>query len=183
MAVEPSYLELLQNISVAESEAECYLTAWAEVTPNAEFRGILETIALREGEHGKAFAKRVCELGYSTPGPNSKDVEAKMAIAASRDFTDLEKFDKLGVTPFLQDDAEDIFTPMLSDKTIDIQTGTLLGRYISEERDSVRMLRACHDELSCDMGSQSSSVTDGLSAQLGRIEALLEQLLTKPGKK
>jgi rubrerythrin len=181
---ELSYIETLNNISVAEGEAECYLTAWAEVTPNPEVRKLLNVIALREGEHAKAFAKRLCELGSSVVPKDPAEVAEKMAIGADRSLTDREKFDKLGVTPFLQEDGEDPFLPLLADRTIDIQTGELLGRYISEERDSVRMLRGCYGEL-CDMedGMSSASVNAGLSAQLGRIEELLEQLVAKPSKR
>ena len=35
MSDKPSYLGLLNAVSNAESQAECYLTAWAEVTPDA----------------------------------------------------------------------------------------------------------------------------------------------------
>ncbi len=36
---------------------------------------------------------------------------------------------------------------MFEDTSIDIQTGELLGRYIAEERDSGRLLRACYEQL------------------------------------
>jgi len=65
MSEAPSYIGLLNRISVAESNAECYLDAWANTTSHPGVRQVISTVALREGEHGKAFAKRLCELGYS----------------------------------------------------------------------------------------------------------------------
>jgi hypothetical protein len=103
-----------------------------------------------------------------------------MAIAASRDLTDREKFEKLNVTDFFAPDAPDVFTPMWSDTSIDIQTGELLGRYIAEERDSLRMLEGCYNEL-CASERGSSVINDGLTASLGRIEQLLEQLVANSG--
>ena len=57
---------------------------------------------------------------------------------------------------------------MFDDKSIDIQTGALLGRYIAEERDSGRLLTSCYRQLCA--AENGSSVTNGdgadLSAQL-----------------
>jgi hypothetical protein len=183
MSDKPSYLGLLNAISVAESEAECYLQAWADVTPSPEVRQVISTVALREGEHGKAFAKRICELGYSVLPRPSADGAEKMAIASSRDLTDREKFEKLDLGREDDPDAEDIFSRMFRDKTIDIQTGALLGRYIAEERDSGRMLRGCYAELCAVENGGSASAGSQLAAQLCRIEELLEKLVAKSGRK
>jgi hypothetical protein len=98
MSEKPSYLGLLNAISVAETEAECYLNAWAEATDDDGVRQVIATVALREGEHGKAFAKRICELGYSVLPRDNSQAAAKLAIAASRDLTDREKFEKLDLS-------------------------------------------------------------------------------------
>jgi hypothetical protein len=183
MSDKPSYLGLLNAISLAESEAECYLNAWADATPNPAVRQVISTVALREDEHGKAFAKRICELDYSVMPKEGGNGAAKMEIAGSRELTDREKFEKLDVGQQLSD-ADDIFAGMFRDKTIDIQTGALLGRYIAEERDSGRMLRACYSELcEAENGGASSSSSTQLSAQLGRIEELLEKLVAKSSRK
>jgi hypothetical protein len=178
MSEKPSYLDLLNRISVGESQAECLLDCWADATPNPAVRQVLKTIALREGEHGKAFAKRICELGYEVTPVETADPNAGMAIAGSRDLTDREKFEKLKVTSFFAADAPDPFTPMWADTTIDIQTGQLLGRYIAEERDSVRMFESCYNEL-CASENGSGAVDNGMAASLGRIEQLLERLVAK----
>jgi rubrerythrin len=180
MADKPSYLGLLNAISIAEGEAECYLSAWAATTPHEGVRQVISTVALREGEHAKAFAKRINELGFSVLPKANSDVEAKMAIAGSCELSDKEKFERLGVGREQNDDAPDIFANMLADKSIDIQTGGLLGRYIAEERDSGRMLKACYDQVCAETnGNGNGHGADRLSGQLSRIEKLLEQLLTR----
>ena len=143
---KPSYLGLLNAIALAESRAYAYLTAWMAVTPSPDVRGVLATVAAREGEHGMAFAKRLNELGYSVldrPDPNQKK---KMAVAKSS-RTDLEKMEALALDALDTGAEPDIFDRFFTDHTIDIQTGALLGRYICEERDSGRLLRSCYQQL------------------------------------
>lgn len=181
---KPSYLGLLNAISVAEAEAEGYLNRWADVTPRDDVRQVLRTVALREGEHAKAFAKRICELGFDVrPGEADAD---RAAVAASTTLTDREKFEKLGLGAE-PGDGPDVFAGMFADSTIDIQTGGLLGRYIAEERDSGRMFRACYQALCADESEAGSSASaDELAAvneRLDRIEAALTKLAKSGSRK
>ena len=172
MSDKPSYLGLLNAISLAETDAHCYLTAWAKATPSDEVRAVLTTVAHREGEHGMTFAKRINELGYSLlPKDNPKFAE-QMAIASS-DRSDLEKFELLGIGRE-QGDGPDIFAGFFNDTTIDIQTGELLGRYISEERDSGRLLRHCYSLLQ-EAGTAGGS-TSASSASLAALEDKVDTL-------
>ena len=171
MPDKPSYLGLLNAISVAESEAHCYLNAWADTTPSPEVRSVILTVAHREGEHGLSFAKRINELGYELiPRDNPKFAE-QMAIAGS-DRTDLEKFDALGLGR-AESDGPDIFAGMFNDTTIDITTGQLLGRYIAEERDSGRLLRHCHSLLKEAAGGDTPAAR---SEQLAAIDTKVDAL-------
>jgi rubrerythrin len=146
MSDKPTYLGLLNAVAVGEAAAERYLHAWAETTERADVAGVLRTVALREGEHAKAFEKRIDELGYRLR-PGEPD-DTKVEIASSTDLSDREKFEQL-----LDDleidisDRPDVFTRFFDDKSIDIGTGALLGRYIAEERDSARLLRTCYRAL------------------------------------
>ena len=97
MSEKPSYLGLLNAVSNAESQAECYLNAWAGVTPDDGVRHVISSVAIREGEHGKAFAKRLCELGYTLLPREDPKFDDKMEIASSTSLTDREKFEKLGL--------------------------------------------------------------------------------------
>lgn len=136
-AEQPSFLGLLNAIAVAETEAERFLLGWANVTDNPEVEKALRFVAMREGEHGKAFAKRMLELGYEVRWPAAKGSDAKFAMACSS-MSDTEKFDafSVGNAP----GGPDVFDRMFENKDLDPVTGGLLGRYIAEERDSGRIL-------------------------------------------
>ena len=78
----------------------------------------------------------------------------------------------------------DVFASFFDDTTIDPVTGALMGRYIAEERDTGRMLRACHAELAATTPQPPiSGDTAGADIQLGmhlerldRIECALASL-------
>jgi hypothetical protein len=147
MSDKPSYLGLLNAVSLAESAAHEYLEAWIAVTPSDDVRRVLQTVSAREGEHGKAFAKRIDELGFTLRPRDDPGHAKRLAIAASTKRTDLEKMEKLGLDRLDSGDQPDIFDGFFRDHSIDIRTGELLGRYIAEERDSARRLRACYEQL------------------------------------
>ena len=147
MSEKPSYIGLLNAIAVGREPGRVLPERLGGHDPRDDVRQVLTTIALREGEHGKAFAKRMCELGYTVLERDQDKAAERMAIAASTTLTDREKFEKLGLTTLVDESKPDIFSSMFNDKSIDIQTGALLGRYIAEERDSGRMFQDCYSQL------------------------------------
>ncbi len=178
MSEKPSYLGLLNAIAVGEAGGEKLFNAWAAATPNADVRCVAEMVALREAEHSKSFAKRINELGYSVIPKDDPSLPARLATAAATDISDCEKFEKLGFAR-IPSKGPDIFSKFFDDISIDIQTGELLGRYVSEERDTGRKLKACHAALAAEAAVANSdtpaSVT-ALSNRLDRIEAMLCEL-------
>ena len=170
MAEKPSYLKLLNGISCAETRAFQYLSAWAAVTTDPDVRAVLHTVAAREGEHGMAFAKRVNELGFELQPTDDPKFAERMEIAGS-DRSDLDKAEALGVLDFATaPDAPDVFDSFFRDHTIDIQTGELLGRYIAEERDTIRLLQGCRAQLAAN-ACDSAESPDRLVALEGKIDA------------
>jgi mannose-6-phosphate isomerase-like protein (cupin superfamily) len=180
MANEPSYLPLLRRIANAECNAEVYLSAWAGATPRADVRTVITTVALREGEHSKAFQKRICELGFGVTIEEAPETAQRAAIAGASDLTDREKFEKLGLGSRPDPSVADRWTTYFDDSTIDIATGELLGRFISEERDSVRLLADCYGALCAE---ESRPLLGGLDAstedRLRRIEVALDRLMAR----
>src|SRR5262245_43093629 len=173
MSDKPSYLGLLNAISIAESRAHEYLNAWIAVTPSDDVRAVLCTVSAREGEHGMAFAKRINELGYN--------VRVKAVATAGADCSDLEKMEIFGLGRLDTGSKPDIFDDFFKDHSIDIRTGELLGRYIAEERDSARLLRSCYEQLkaACDDGETSTgdaSRLDVLEAKVDAVARNVEQL-------
>jgi hypothetical protein len=147
MPLRPSYLGLLNAIAVGEKRAAEYLTAWIATTSDNAVRSTLHTICLREAEHAVAFEKRIDELGYSVIDRVDPLHGERMRIAAADDIGDREKFEQLRLQRPPQPGTADVFDNMFADKDIDIQTGALLGRYIAEERDTLRRFAACYESL------------------------------------
>ena len=131
---------------------------------------------VREGEHGKAFAKRLCELGYEFEPSDGSNLANRMEIASSRTLTDAEKFEKLDLTGLTNSPGQEFLSRIFDDRTIDIRTAELLGRFIAEERDSACLLDACCTAIS---GGTNGSAHDDTSERLDRIERLLETALSR----
>lgn len=146
MAEKPSYLGLLNAIANGEARGHKLLSAWAEATPDADVRAVLKTVAIREGEHALAFEKRMCELGFGLLDRPDPDFKKRMDVVCSS-RSDIEKFEALGYGRRNAADLTRDLNKLFDDETIDSQTGALLGRFIAEERDSVRRLNACHEAL------------------------------------
>ena len=89
-----------------------------------------------------------------------------MELARSRDKTDLEKLEAIGLLDYCPVEGEpDVFDNFFRDHSIDVQTGELLGRYIAEERDTLRLVSGCASILK----SRASAPT-GASDQLASLE-------------
>ena len=171
MPDKPTYLGLLNAISLAETRAHAYFDAWIAVTPNPDVRRLLQTVSCREAEHGMAFAKRIDELGYELVEKDDPRHEDAMRVASS-DLPDVEKFRRLG----LADLKLTFFDNVFGDHTIDIQTGALLGRYIAEEFDSTRRLHECYAALAGNEPPQPTGTLAGLAGQVEELCRIVEDL-------
>lgn len=157
MSDKPTYLGLLNAVAVGELGGEKLFAAWSNATDDDDVRGVLHTVALREAEHARTFAKRINELGYSVRPLDDPKLPRRVAIAKSKKLNDREKFEKLGFAR-IPTTGPDIFSRFFDDITIDIQTGEMLGRYLSEERDTARRLSACHAALCAAEGVEMAPV-------------------------
>jgi rubrerythrin len=172
---KPSYLGLLNAIALGEGRAHQYLSCWAAKTTDPDVRKVLQTVAIREGEHSHAFTKRLCELGYGVLDRPDPTFQKNMEIA-NADCSDLEKFEALGYGK--REEPENVFKGVFDDTSIDTRTGELLGRYIAEEHDSGRMLRGCYQALKERAGKSggSASGTRELHDRLDEICAAIGKL-------
>jgi len=179
-AKKPSYLGLLNAIALGEGRAHQYLSCWAAKTPDADVKKVIATVAIREGEHSHAFTKRLCELGFTVQDRPDPQFEKNMAIA-NADCSDLEKFEALG---FGGEDrnSRDPFKGVFDDESIDIKTGELLGRYVAEERDSGRMLRACYNVLRERAGHGRRAPAGAGSNELRDLHGRLDEICAAIGK-
>jgi rubrerythrin len=144
MGAKPSYLGMLNTIANAETRAGQYFNAWLKLAKDPEVREVVRLVAVREAEHGLAFEKRILELGYGLIERPVPKADEKQAYLSDRKRSDLDKLLYLGYGGKKRPDP---FGGLFDDHTIDPQTGALLGRYVAEERDTIRRLYAITDTL------------------------------------
>ena len=151
---KPSYLGLLNAISLAETEAGHYLTAWANATDDEELASTLRFVAARETSHGELFCRRLCELGYDLLPKADPKAAARLARYANPKISDCEKVgperEDTGVEPF-----GDIRKAM-ADGVYDEMTCNMLQWYINEEIDSGRRLNAVYAKVRAKAGMTST---------------------------
>jgi rubrerythrin len=141
MAKKPSYIGLLNAIANGERGGHQLFNAWSTNTTDKALQPTLNMIAVREMEHSWAFEKRLTELGFSLRPTTNKALNKQVKLLKSK-ISDEDKFASFGfgATPDSPRETEDALLQILADKSIDPQTGELMGRFISEERDTGRQL-------------------------------------------
>ena len=167
-AEKPSYLGLLNAISLAETEAGHYLTAWANATDDAELSDCLRLVAARETSHGDLFCRLICELGYDLkPKPDPK-AAARLARYANPKISDCEK-----VGPE-REETGDTFADIrkaMADGVYDDMTCNMLQWYINEEVDSGRRLRDVYAKVRENAGMTSpKKKTNGANGHAASVE-------------
>ncbi len=149
MVKKPSYIGLLNAVANGERGGYELFKAWHDSTKDEALKPILDMVAVREMEHSWAFEKRLTELGYGLRPTTNKALKKQVRFLKSS-ASDEEKFASFGVGVKHEkgsrvDSADgDGLLQLLADKTIDPQTGALMGRFISEERDTGRQLIKAH---------------------------------------
>lgn len=146
MTNKPSYLGLLNNISLAESEAGVYLEAWANATPDEDLAKVLRLVAMRETHHGDAFCRRLSELGYPLRQKADPKSPARLAKYANPKIDDCEKLppERADDNSAIADGFRDIENAVREGK-FDPMTANMLTWYIAEERDSGKRLKEAYD--------------------------------------
>lgn len=178
MSDKPTYLGLLNAISVGEQRGGEILSVWAAATPDPELAKTLSIVAIREREHAASFAKRMCELGFEVRLRPSTTFDAHLTLAASH-ASDTEKF--VQILPKRREAREqDPLNHLFDDTSIDPQTGALLGRFIAEERDSERLLEAARRRAS-EQPARDGELED-IKARIERLTETLEDLKAIRGR-
>jgi hypothetical protein len=166
--VKPSYLGLLNAISLAESAAGVYLDAWANATPDADVAATLRCVAARERSHGDVFCRRIAELGFSLLQKPDPGAAERLAKVANPKISDIEKVgdEREEPDPFLNIERQ------LADGVFDPLTAKLMTWYIAEERDSAALLKGCSAKVRAAAGvSANGRSHNGVS---GDAQALME---------
>lgn len=171
---KPSYLGLLNAISLAETEAGHYLTAWANATDDEELACTLRLVAARETSHGDLFCRRLSELGFDLRQKVDPKAAARLARYANPKISDCEK-----VGPEREDTGAEPFGDIrkaIADGVYDEMTCNMLQWYINEEIDSGRRLNTVYAKVREKAGmtspgrkanGQFASASNGSAAEAG----------------
>jgi hypothetical protein len=168
--VKPSYLGLLNAISLAESAAGIYLDAWADATPDPGLGAVLRCVAARERSHGDVFCRRINELGFSLLQKPDPGASARVAKVANQKIPDIEKVgeEREEADPLLDMErqlAEGVFDPL---------TAKLMTWYIAEERDSVATLKPAYAKVRAAAGASGNGMSgNGVSSDAQAIMACM----------
>ncbi len=178
MPDSPSYVGVLSAIATGEGRGYRLLSAWSARTPDPELARVLLFVALRSREHAAVFARRLCELGFEHNDRPCSGYQEKLAMARST-LPDVEKFRRL-LGYGESGPAADPLHDLLGDRTIDIETGAIIGRYIATERDNERRLRAAYNALRtrcpAPPDEPHSDELDNIYTQLDRLTQTIEEL-------
>jgi hypothetical protein len=190
---KPRYLGLLNAISLAETQAGIYLTAWANATTDEELACTLRFVAARETSHGELFCRRLAELGYGLRQKPDPEGAARLSRYADPKIGDLEKIGR--ARGEVERDPFGEIEQKLKEGFYDPMTANLLTWYICEERDSGRRLRetyACVRARAASPVMAPANDTPKLSAEaqaivvcisegFQRLEKKLDELVTRAG--
>lgn len=187
MSDKPSYLGLLNAIAVGEARGYELLAAWSKHAGSPDVAETLNFVAIREQEHAATFTKRLCELGFEVRDKPNDQFANNLALAKSN-TDDREKFEEIfgyGRRSTAGNSAQDPLGKLFDDNSIDPQTGALLGRFIAEERDSGRRLRAAYDQLECLPTDNEilRNITERLDSLTNTLEELKDRELKKKAVK
>ncbi|HEY5107083.1 MAG TPA: hypothetical protein VII73_09990 [Caulobacteraceae bacterium] len=166
---KPTYLGLLNAISLGEANAGVYLTAWAKATPDKDLAATLRLVAARETSHGELFARRLCELGYEVrhkPDPAAEKRAARLGDPAVSDAA------KVGQPRGEEGDAFAEIKARMARDEFDPMTASLLTWYIGEEVDSARRLEDAYGRIRAKANGRASP-TDVPSADAQAIMACM----------
>jgi hypothetical protein len=150
---KPSYLGLLNAISLGETEAGVYLEAWANASDDEDLACTLRFVAARETSHGELFCRRLAELGYDLRQKPDPKAAGRLARYANPKISDCEK-----VGPEREETGEAFadIRKAIADGVYDEMTCNMLQWYINEEVDSGRRLRDAYAKVRAKAGMTSS---------------------------
>ncbi|MEM7366542.1 MAG: hypothetical protein AAF525_21210, partial [Pseudomonadota bacterium] len=141
---------LMNAIANGERQGHDLFRDWCNASKDEDLKPVLHMVAIREMEHSWAFEKRLNELGYDLQ-PSKNASLSKLTKLLKSKADDVEKFAAFGIgTAPAKDKAPapaDGLLQILSDQSIDPQTGALMGRFICEERDTGRELNKAYKAL------------------------------------
>ena len=92
-------MRFLENVSAAETNGGEAIRKWLEVCTTDCIRGGLQMVAEREAYHGRAFERRLKELGGTMANRDTEEFRKNLAYLGNREVSDYQKLHR-GATRF-----------------------------------------------------------------------------------
>ena len=177
---KPAYLGLLNGISLAETRAGRYLTAWADVTDDAELRQVVAFVAARETSHGEVFRQLVERLGFTVQDRDDPKFAERLHIYGDPAVSDHEKirYGRYGREADGIDRVLDSIEERSKDESVDALTRDTLRWYVHEERDSEELLRAAYARVEAKAGGNGTG-SNGHSATVSADARAIMECMTQ----
>ena len=87
-------MSFLETVSAAETNGGEAIRKWLDVCTTDCIRGGLQMVAEREAYHGRAFERRLKELGGTMPNRVTDDLRKNLAYLGDMSISDLQKLQR-----------------------------------------------------------------------------------------
>ena len=150
-------MRFLETVSAAETNGGEAIRKWLEVCTTECIRGGLKMVAEREAYHGRAFERRLRELGGTMPNRQTEELRKNLAYLGNPSISDYQKLHR-GATRFPNPD-ETIrplfeFAAQLKE---DLQTKEMVQLFAQDELSTLKWQNALCATLTRMQGKTSAA--------------------------
>jgi len=141
-------VKFLENVAPAETNGGDAIRAWLGVCKTECIRGGLNMVAERESYHGRAFERRLSELGGKMPERKTDEFRKNLAYLSDPNISDFDKLKK-GATRF--PNPEETIRPLFEFAELlkeDLQTKEMVRLFAEDELSTLKWQNALYAALS-----------------------------------
>jgi hypothetical protein len=135
-------MQFLEAVSAAETNGGETVRAWLEVCKTDCIRGGLYMVAEREAYHGRAFERRLKELGGTMPNRMTEELRKNLEYLRDTKISDFEKL-KRGATRF--PNPEETIRPLFEFAELlkeDLTTREMVRLFAEDELSTLKWQKA-----------------------------------------
>ena len=135
-------MQFLEAVSAAETNGGETVRAWLEVCKTECIRGGLYMVAEREAYHGRAFERRLTELGGTMPNRMTEELRKNLEYLRDTKISDFEKL-KRGATRF--PNPEETIRPLFEFAELlkeDLTTREMVRLFAEDELSTLKWQKA-----------------------------------------
>jgi hypothetical protein len=151
-------MRFLETVSAAETNGGETIRKWLEVCTTECIRGGLQMVAEREAYHGRAFERRLKELGGTMPNRMTDDLRKNLAYLGDTSISDLQKLQR-GAKRF--PNPEETIRPLFEFAELlkeDLQTKEMVKLFAQDELSTLKWQNGlCEVLTAMQSGAQASA--------------------------